>query len=177
MKPLSLLIEDTLSPREAKLATHPKSAYNYAFKIIKGRWEPGEKAILTSPFYAMKYALFIMKGEWPEAEPIIRKNDRYWDMYSNEDKNIDIAIADYKDESGMTEEILKIAKKLGIKTTELSDLLEGCDSMGDILDTACDYLNEKGMSTLEINVGDDMYYLYIGKDDYSEEDLKAYTWP
>ena len=44
----------------------PRFAYQYAFKIIKGRWIEAEDIIVTSPYHCYAYAEDIIKGKLPE---------------------------------------------------------------------------------------------------------------
>ena len=57
-------------PTEEEL-TDPDRAYNYAFKVIKGKWPQGEPTLMKNPQTAYAYALKVIKGRWKEAEPII----------------------------------------------------------------------------------------------------------
>ena len=56
---------------EPYIAKDPKSAYEYARDIIRGRWPAGEAAVSKDPRYAYQYAKDIIRGRWPEGEAAI----------------------------------------------------------------------------------------------------------
>lgn len=60
------------------------AAYNYALKIIKGRWPEAEPIILSkgSPRTLFFYAKNLIKSRWPEAEPKILKSDYIFEYAS-----------------------------------------------------------------------------------------------
>ena len=49
----------------------PKSAYEYARDVIRGRWPEAEKVIASDAFSACDYAKNVIGGRWPEAEKVI----------------------------------------------------------------------------------------------------------
>ena len=49
--------------KEAMEMTDPFAAYEYARKIIKGRWYQAELNIMKDPEYAYKYARKIIEGQ------------------------------------------------------------------------------------------------------------------
>lgn len=73
---------EDLEPIVQIIKRSPIYAYDYAGKIIKGRWPDGENTIMRSPYDAYKYSLYRLRpdpqwqyksGRWPEAEPFIMK--------------------------------------------------------------------------------------------------------
>ncbi len=59
----------------------PELAYDYALRIIRGRWPEAEPYIMRDPVAAFYYAQDIIKGRWPEAEPIIMKDPQWSASY------------------------------------------------------------------------------------------------
>ena len=55
----------------AKLKGNAEAKYEYAYRIIKGRWPEAEPSIARNPKIAVDYAINIIKGRWPEAESAI----------------------------------------------------------------------------------------------------------
>jgi hypothetical protein len=68
---------------EPAISTDEHSSYQYALRILKGRFEKGEHSISLEPYYAILYAKDILakdsswqykNGRWPEAEKAIIKS-------------------------------------------------------------------------------------------------------
>lgn len=60
---------------EKQVLTTPENAYNFANRIVEGRWERGEDVIATSPKYTYLYAKDCLKNErFPKGEPAIAKH-------------------------------------------------------------------------------------------------------
>lgn len=68
---------------EPAIATNTHVSYEYALRVIKGRFERGEATICAEPFYAVLYAQNILakdptwphkNGRWPEAEKVMIKS-------------------------------------------------------------------------------------------------------
>lgn len=55
----------------AKLKGNAEAKYEYAYRIIKGRWPEAEPSIARNPKIAVEYAINIIKDRWPEAESAI----------------------------------------------------------------------------------------------------------
>jgi hypothetical protein len=55
-------------------------SWNYAFLVVKGRFELGEPAIANNGHLAYLYAVAIIKERFELAEPTIKKSV-YWDNY------------------------------------------------------------------------------------------------
>ena len=68
---------------EAVIASNPKYAYYYAKNVIKGRWHEGEAVIASDPCYAYKYARDFIKGRWPKGEAAIASDPKYANEYAN----------------------------------------------------------------------------------------------
>ena len=66
------------------VAKHPKSAFEYAWEIIEGRFPEGEAVIATDPQYAYWYAKNVIKDRWPEAEPVIAKDPDWARAYQEQ---------------------------------------------------------------------------------------------
>lgn len=62
--------------------SNAKDAYNYAYRIIRGRWKEGESIIMKNPRYAYFYAYHIMGCRWPEAEKYIMKDSEFTYLYA-----------------------------------------------------------------------------------------------
>jgi hypothetical protein len=74
---------------EPAIATDAHSAYEYAMRILKGRFEKGEHTISLDPYYAIIYAANILakdaswhykNGRWPEAEKAMIKSMEGYDI-------------------------------------------------------------------------------------------------
>lgn len=65
--------------------------YEYASRIIQGRWLAAEHIILKDVRVAFWYAKYIIQGRWPEAEKTIRKSS-WWIPYIEFCKSLDIDI-------------------------------------------------------------------------------------
>ena len=50
----------------------PLLAYEYAVRVVRGRWYQAELTIMTDPFTAYEYARNVINGRWHEAEPYIK---------------------------------------------------------------------------------------------------------
>lgn len=77
---ISITKED-LDPIVHIIQKNPEDAYQYAIRVLKGRWEEAEPYIMKSPITAFRYAKFVMRERWPEAEPIIKTYDDAWMHY------------------------------------------------------------------------------------------------
>jgi hypothetical protein len=74
---------------EPAIMTDPFYAFNYAEKILRGRWADvglpeGEKSIAENDYYGYIYARDIVKGRWEEAEPAIAKDAQQAQHYAKE---------------------------------------------------------------------------------------------
>lgn len=56
---------------EPVLATDPKTAYLYAYDVLRDRFYRGEETIAKSPDYAYFYARDVIKGRWKKGEEAI----------------------------------------------------------------------------------------------------------
>jgi uncharacterized protein YeaC (DUF1315 family) len=72
-----LMRPDLETPDAAKIF------YNYANRVIQGRWPEGEAAISQDPEWAFKYASRVIRGRWPEAEPFIAQNPKWASKYAS----------------------------------------------------------------------------------------------
>lgn len=86
---------------EPAIATNAHSSYEYALRIIKGRFEKGEAIISSEPFYAVLYAQNILakdsswpykNGRWPEAEKVMIKSIEEYTQVDAEDQACRYAI-------------------------------------------------------------------------------------
>ena len=59
---------------EKAIASNPKTALHYVFDFFDRRWPPGEAAIAKDPESATAYAREIIKDRWPEGEAAIASN-------------------------------------------------------------------------------------------------------
>ena len=66
---------------EAVIASNPKYAYYYAKNVIKGRWHEGEAVIASDPKYAYFYAINVIVGRWHEGEAVIASDPKYAYLY------------------------------------------------------------------------------------------------
>lgn len=71
-----------LEKRKNVIMKSPKYAYDYARRVIKGRWPEAEKYIMEDPNYIYRYALNVIRGRWHEAEPIIMKDPEAAFLYA-----------------------------------------------------------------------------------------------
>jgi len=55
----------------------PKSAYEYARKILKDKFPEGEEAMAKSPIYSYQYAKNILKDKFPLGEKAISRSSKY----------------------------------------------------------------------------------------------------
>ena len=67
---------------EKVIATDAYWAYEYAYCVLKGRFELGEPIIAKDPELAFNYAVDKIKYRWKIAEPIILKSN-YTNKYKN----------------------------------------------------------------------------------------------
>lgn len=56
---------------EHLIAQCPSASYEYACRVVKGRFELGEEAIKKSPEFVCRYAEDIIKAPWYEAEQCV----------------------------------------------------------------------------------------------------------
>jgi hypothetical protein len=62
----------SVRPPTKKELTDPRSAFNYAKYVLKGRFPEGEAAIATDDtYYAYEYARDVIGGRFPEGEAVI----------------------------------------------------------------------------------------------------------
>jgi hypothetical protein len=66
------------------VATNHSWAYQYAVKVLKGRFPTGESAIAKVPRLACQYAQLILKGRFPEGEPAIAKDPQSAYQYAHD---------------------------------------------------------------------------------------------
>ena len=65
------------------VAKHPKSAFEYAYYIIKGRFPEGEATIAKNPQWAFFYAAEIIEGRFPEGEAAMSKDPHWASRYND----------------------------------------------------------------------------------------------
>lgn len=69
---------------EVAIAKTPHTAYEYASKVIKGRFPAGEPEIAKDPLLAYQYAIDVIKDRFPAGEGAIDKNPFLKWMYSKQ---------------------------------------------------------------------------------------------
>lgn len=82
------LVNNDYSPVLSKIKhiikKDPYYAYQYASKIIKGRWFEAEPFIMAHSTWASEYAVCILERRWLEAEPAIMRDagcSIYYSLY------------------------------------------------------------------------------------------------
>lgn len=59
---------------EKNIASYPQASFQYAKKVLKGRWKQGENSILQNKEVLIKYIKEIITEPWKEAEHILSKD-------------------------------------------------------------------------------------------------------
>lgn len=65
---------EQLKKHEHVLAKDPRTAFNYAWLILGGRFPEGENAIGQSPEYSYLYAIDVLQNRFPEGEDAIAQS-------------------------------------------------------------------------------------------------------
>ena len=69
---------------EVAIAKTPHTAYEYASKVIKGRFPAGESMIAKDSLLAYQYAVDVINDKFPAGEEAINKNPFLKWMYSKQ---------------------------------------------------------------------------------------------
>jgi hypothetical protein len=66
------------------ISASARYSYEYATKVVKGRFHLGEKIISTNSGFAWAYAKSVIKGRWVEAEATIAKDIKISYQYAKD---------------------------------------------------------------------------------------------
>lgn len=69
---MNILDKKPFPEGEEAIARNPNLSMQYAWYIIKGKWEKGEDAIATDAWQSVRYAQFVLGGRFPKGEEIIK---------------------------------------------------------------------------------------------------------